>query len=149
MSVVLKLLCDGEPVDTFEVAAFVDDECRAAAKADNGIYYLMVQGEGSGQPIQLRTYYEGEEVVIDEALVFQKDTNIGLPWDPYIIEIGNNFTDGIKDIDDLQNYDSRLAGDAKYFLLNGVEIDKSQIKNLKSQFYIRYDRSGKVSKLKK
>ena len=149
MSLVVKLLCDGEPVDTFEVAAFVDDECRAAAKADNGIYYLMVQGEGSGQPIQLRTYYEGEEIVIDEALVFQKDTNIGLPWDPYVIEIGNNFTDGIKDIDDLQNYDSRLAGDAKYFLLNGVEIDKSQIKNLKSQFYIRYDRSGKVSKHKK
>ncbi|MBR2238938.1 MAG: hypothetical protein IJ887_13910 [Prevotella sp.] len=144
MSLVVKLLCDGEPVDTFEVAAFVDDECRAAAKADNGIYYLMVQGEGSGQPIQLRTYYEGEEVVIDEALVFQKDTNIGLPWDPYIIEIGNNATDGIMSIDSQQ-----LAGDAKYFLLNGVEIDKSQIKNLKSQFYIRYDRSGKVSKLKK
>jgi hypothetical protein len=144
MSIVVRLLYNGEPVDTFEVAAFIDDECRAAAKADNGIYYLMVQGEGSGQPIQLRTYYEGEEYLIDDALVFQKDTNIGLPWDPYTIEIGGSITDGIKSID--------VAGadtEAKYFLLNGVEIDKSQISNLKSQFYIRYDRSGKVSKIKK
>ena len=149
MSVVLKLLCQGEPVDTFEVAAFIEGECRGAARADGGIYYLMVQGEGSGKPIQLRTCYEGEEVVIDEALVFQKDSNVGLPWEPYVVEIPDNVTIGIKDIDDLRNDDSRFADDARYYLPNGIEVDKSQVENLKSQFYIRYERSGKVSKHKK
>ena len=38
MSIVVKLVYDAQVVDTAEVAAFINDECRATAKATNGLY---------------------------------------------------------------------------------------------------------------
>lgn len=143
MSLVVKLVCNEQPVDTFELAAFIDGECRAATKADDGLYYLMVQGEGSGQPIQLRTCYEGVVLVIDDTQVFRGDTNIGLPWDPYVIDLGQAILTGIKDVDNSHAED----GEVKYFLPNGIQVKESSIG--KGQIFIRYEKSGKVTKQRK
>jgi hypothetical protein len=141
MSAVVQLLFKGQPVDTFEVAAFIDGECRAAVKADGGLYYLMIQGEGSGQPVEIRTCFEGKELTIDNGLTFRADTNVGLPWEPYVIELSQSFTTGISTV--AQPY----ADDARYYLPNGMQVDKSSIS--KGQIYIRIDQSGKVSKIRK
>lgn len=87
MSMVIKLT-DGEAVvDTAEVAAFIDGECRAATRADGGLYYLVIAGEGSGQPIELRTCINGEIRIIDRRLTYTSDANVGTPWEPYVIAL--------------------------------------------------------------
>ena len=87
MSMVIQLIDGAEVVDTAEVAAFVDGECRGASRADNGLYYLMVAGEGSGQPMELRTCIEGEMLTIDTRNVYTSDAIVGDPWEPYVINL--------------------------------------------------------------
>ena len=140
MSIVVKLVYDAQPVDTAEVAAFINDECRATAKATNGLYYLMVQGEDGEGGIELRTIFKDKEVVIDKSLIFESDTNVGLPWNPYVIDLGN--ATGIWNIDG----DNADDSDARYFLPNGIEVDKSMLH--KGQVYIK--KNGKdVKKIRK
>ena len=89
-------LRDGDAiVDTCEVAAFVGDECRGATRASsNGLYYLVIAGEGSGQPITLRTCWDGAIIDIDNTQQFVSDDNIGTSWEPYVIDL-NNLWNGI------------------------------------------------------
>ena len=141
MSVVVKLVYDAQPVDTAEVAAFINDECRATAKATNGLYYLMVQGEDGEGSIELRTIFKDKEVVIDKSLIFESDTNVGLPWNPYVIDLGN--ATGIWNIDG----DNADDSDAHYFLPNGIEVDKSAVH--KGQVYIVKYGNGKTVKYRK
>ena len=84
-------LTDGEAVvDTCEVAAFVDGECRGASRAsDNGLYYLVISGDGSGQTMTLRTSLDGEVIDIDNTQTYVSDANIGTSWEPYVIDLGN------------------------------------------------------------
>ena len=51
MSIVAKLVCDGQVVDTAEVAAFIDGECRATTKAIDGLYYNAEAFEDAGAAI--------------------------------------------------------------------------------------------------
>ena len=140
MSVVLQLIADGQPLDTCEVAAFIDNECRATAKADDGLYYLMIQGEGSGQPIELRTIYQDQVIVIDQSLAFRSDENVGLPWNPYTIDL-----DRVTSVREPEAQPS--TADAKYFLPNGIQVQASNLR--KGQVYIRVDKNGNVTKYRK
>ena len=84
------LLKDGQQtVDTCEVAAFIDGECRCAARAHDSLYYLVIAGEGSGQKIEIRTVLNGLTVTIDDTLVYAGDKNVGTPWEPYVIGISD------------------------------------------------------------
>ena len=137
MSIVVKLVCDGQLVDTLEVAAFINSECRATAKATDGLYYIMVQGEEDGETIELRTLYNKEEATIDQSLVFESDSNIGLPWSPYIIDVSS--LTGIIDV--LDDGDS----DDQYFLSNGIRVDKSMLRP--GHVYIIRKKDGTTRKL--
>ena len=139
MSIVAKLVCDGQVVDTAEVAAFIDGECRATTKAIDGLYYIMVQGEDGGQTIELRTLYNGEVATIDKALTFEGDTNVGLPWSPYVIDIST--LTGITTLADEDN------GDEQFFLPNGIRVDKSMLR--RGQVYIARKKDGTTRKLAK
>ena len=139
MSIVAKLVCDGQMVDTAEVAAFIDGECRATTKAIDGLYYIMVQGEDDGQTIELRTLYNGEVATIDKALTFEGDTNVGLPWSPYVIDIST--LTGITTLADEDN------GDEQFFLPNGIRVDKSKLR--RGQVYIARKKDGATRKLAK
>lgn len=141
MSMVIKLTNNGELVDTAEIAAFIDDECRATAKASNGLYYLMIQGEDSGQTIELKTIFNGQVAVIDQSQVFDGDTNIGLPWNPYVIDLGT--TTGIYTVGD----NSDPYADAKFYLPNGIEVDRASLR--RGQVYIVKDKNGKTVKYRK
>ena len=84
-------LRDGDAVvDTAEVAAFISDECRGATRAsENGIYYLVVSGDGAGQSMVLRTCLDGEIIDIDNTQMYVSDANIGTSWEPYVIDLSN------------------------------------------------------------
>ena len=84
-------LRDGDAVvDTAEVAAFISDECRGATRAsENGLYYLVVSGDGAGQSMTLRTCIDGKIINIDNTQMYVSDANIGTSWEPYVIDLGN------------------------------------------------------------
>ena len=52
MAIVIMLTDGSRVITDAEVAAFIGSECRGAAFADEGLYYLLVAGEGSGQPCE-------------------------------------------------------------------------------------------------
>jgi hypothetical protein len=88
MTMVIKLIDGQNVVDTAEVAAFIDGECRGAVRAsEQGLYYLVIAGEGSGQEIELRTYFGDRLLVIDRSVTFTSDGNVGDPWNPYVIDL--------------------------------------------------------------
>ena len=89
MTMVIQLMDGTAVVDTVELAAFVGDECRGATRATNGLYYLIISGEGAGQPMTLRTCINDEILIIDDTQLFTSDDNIGTSWEPYVIDLQN------------------------------------------------------------
>lgn len=104
MTMVVLLTNGGMPVADAEVAAFVDGECRGAAIAttddEQPLYYLLIAGEGSGQPMQLRVYIDGSIITLSADLVFSSDGNIGTPWEPFVIDISDALSiSSVEDVD--------------------------------------------------
>ena len=97
MTMTIRLM-DGEAVvDTCEIAAYIGGECRGAVRAHtDSLYYLVIAGDGAGQPMELRTVIDGEERVIDKTLTFVSDNHIGTPWEPYVIQL--NAAQGVEDV---------------------------------------------------
>ena len=97
MTMTIRLM-DGEAVvDTCEIAAYIGGECRGAVRAHtDSLYYLVIAGDGAGQPMELRTVINGEERVIDKTLTFVSDNHIGTPWEPYVIQL--NATEGVEEV---------------------------------------------------
>ena len=120
MTMAIRLLgIDGSPVDTCEVGAFIGDECRGASRANSrGLYYLVISGEGAGQPMTLRSCIDGEIIDIDTSLMYVSDDNIGTSWDPYVIDLSEMRT-GISTIaaDDDEN-------DSDWWTLQGFKIGR-------------------------
>ena len=118
MSMVIALKDGEQSVDTCEVAAYIGGECRGATRANGGLYYLIIAGEGSGQPLELRTCINGEMVVIDNTQTYISDVNIGTPWNPYVIDLSEMRT-GISTIaaDDDDN-------DSDWWTLQGFKIGR-------------------------
>ena len=105
MTMTIRLMDGDAIVDTCEIAAFVGDECRGAVRADNeGLYYLVISGEGSGQAMEIKAVLPDpvtgnpSPVTIDASLTFTSDDHIGTPWEPYIIQL--NPAEGIEEITD-------------------------------------------------
>lgn len=114
------LLKDGDAVvDTCEVGAFIGDECRGATRAsENGLYYLVISGEGSGQPMTLRTCLNGEIIDIDNTQQFVSDYNIGTSWNPYVIDL-QNLSNGITVVDG-----SAIDSNTDWWTLQGFKIGR-------------------------
>ena len=120
MTMTIRLIsADGSDVDTCEVAAFIGDECRGATRANNnGLYYLVISGEGAGQPMTLRTCLNEQIVNIDDTQVFISDDNIGTSWEPYVI-----------DLSDLPNGITTASGyamddDTEWYTLQGIKLGR-------------------------
>ena len=102
MSMVIMLTDNGSPVTDAEVSAFVDGECRAAATQHptsniqhSPLYYLLISGEGSGQPMELRVAINGQVhtlVGAESGLTYSSNGNIGTPWEPFVIDISGVIT---------------------------------------------------------
>ena len=139
MSMVISLKDGEQSVDTCEVAAYIGGECRGATRANGGLYYLIIAGEGSGQPLELRTCINGEIVVIDNTQTYISDVNIGTPWQPYVIDLSKVLT-GISTIaaDDADD-------DSDWWTIQGFKIGR---KPTKSGVYIHHGKRVLI-KLKK
>ncbi len=97
MSMVVKLVDDEETVSDAELGAFIDGECRGAATATNGLYYLLIAGEGYGKPMELQVAINSNVIPLVTDITFSSDANIGTPWEPYVIDLSNVLS-GINEI---------------------------------------------------
>ena len=119
MTMVIQLLRKEAVLDTCEVAAFVGDECRGATRASsNGLYYLIIAGEGAGQPMTLRTCLKGKIITIDDTQQFVSDDNIGTSWEPYVIYL-DNLPTGISEVSG-----SSADDDDDWWSLQGFKIGR-------------------------
>ena len=118
MTMAIQLRDGDAVVDTAEVAAFISDECRGATRAsENGIYYLVVSGDGAGQSMTLRTCLDGEIIDIDNTQMYVSDANIGTSWEPYVLDLSSALS-GISSIvtDD--------SDDSDWWTLQGFKIGR-------------------------
>ena len=92
MAIVIMLTDGSRVITDAEVAAFIGSECRGAAFADEGLYYLLVAGEGSGQPMEIRAAINGTVCTVCTTLTYSSDGNIGTPWEPFVIDISGVIT---------------------------------------------------------
>lgn len=119
MTMVIQLKDGDAVVDTCEVAAFIGDECRGATRAsENSLYYLVISGEGAGQPITLRTCLNGAIIDIDNTQLFVSDDNIGTSWNPYVIDL-QNLSNGITVVDG-----SAIDSNTDWWTLQGFKIGR-------------------------
>ena len=124
MSMVIMLTNGGEAVLNAEIAAYVGDECRGAATVTDDLYYLLIAGEGSGQPMELRVSVGGAAAVtVCDTLTYSSDGNIGTPWEPLVIDLAA--ANGIKTIDgsewSMSNGQSSMTKD-QWYTLQGISL---------------------------
>ena len=78
-------------VSDVEVAAFVDNECRATILADaKGYVCLTVPGEGQGDVIHFKVRVGREFYDVVQTLIYQDDAIVGSVREPYRIQIGES-----------------------------------------------------------
>ncbi|MBQ7572424.1 MAG: hypothetical protein IJT19_09340, partial [Bacteroidaceae bacterium] len=140
MTMVIQLKNGGAVVDTCEVAAFIGDECRGATRAsENGLYYLVISGEGASQPITLRTCWDDAIIDIDNTQLFVSDDNIGTSWEPYVIYLDNLsdviYSIGIDDADDADWYTLQGFKIGRKPTQSGVYIHKGNKVTIKRKEY--------------
>ena len=115
MAVIGQVVENGLPVEGIEVAAFVDDECRATIVSDaDGYLFLLVPGDGKVRMMTLRAYILGDETALDLPLTYQADKKLGTLGSPVLIDI-TDLTTGI----------GRLredAADGEYYDLSGRKL---------------------------
>jgi hypothetical protein len=136
MTMVIRLM-DGDAVlDNYEVAAFIDGECRGAtwAHEDDGLYYLVIAGEGSGQPLEIRGAVDGEVMTLCTTLTYSSDGNVGTPWEPFVIDVNDTPRDingdGVVNIADVVVLSNAIiAGltDSKYDINNDGRVDANDV----------------------
>jgi hypothetical protein len=119
MTMAIQLRDGDAVVDTAEVAAFISDECRGATRASsNGLFYLVISGDGAGQTMTLRTCLDGEIIDIDNTQMYVSDANIGTSWEPYVIDLSTALT-GIRVLDG-----SDVENDSDWWTLQGFKIGR-------------------------
>ena len=127
MTMTIRLLDGAAIVDTCEIAAFVEDECRGAIRADEeGLYYLVIAGEGAGQAMEIKAVLPDpvtgnpSPVTIDASLTFTSDDHIGTPWEPYIINLQQAEGIDLIGTDDVKaNRPYKVIEDNHLFIIRG------------------------------
>ena len=120
MLVVAQVKCQDDVVFNCEVAVFDSKgECRASEMSDpndNGLVYLTVQGEGSGEPLSFRVVYwsddSHEDMLVEETVTFVNDEIVGTWNDPFVLNVSKPET-----IEDLVTDDVEIRS-----VPNGISI---------------------------
>ena len=116
MSMVIRLVDGNDDVISAELGAFVDNECRGAAvaAANSGLYYLLISGQGSGQPMEIRAALDDDIITICDALSFSSDANIGTPWEPFVIDLA--------ELNGISLIEREQADDTEWYTLQGFRL---------------------------
>ena len=115
MSMVIRLVDGLDDVTTAELGVFINDECRGAAVASpSDLYYLLISGQGNGQPMEIRAALDGDIITICDALSFSTDANIGTPWEPFVIDLA--------ELNGISLIDRETTDDTEWYTLQGFRL---------------------------
>jgi len=91
MTLIVRIEDGGNIVADAEVAAFVDDECRASSQrtAAGGLHFMTIPGQGSGGRITFRVWTGEAEYLSDPSLTYADDAMLGTPEAPVVVDLQN------------------------------------------------------------
>lgn len=87
MTIVAQIRDRAQIVDTFELAAFVGDECRASSFAVNGKYFMVVPGDADGGTVRFKTVVDGKVTEFPNEVDYRSDSMVGSPDSPYMLDL--------------------------------------------------------------
>ena len=119
MNILAVVVRNGSPVETAEVAAFINGECRGAIGCNNGYYFLTVLGsseDDADSKLAIKVWVDGEEYTVDNSLPFISDAFYGSLDDPYVLDIDAT---AISVIDG-----SAIDDDEDWYTLQGLKIGR-------------------------
>ena len=130
MVVMAKVMKSGLPMAGVEVAAFADNECRAAISSDaDGYLFLLVPGDKS-IPMELRAWINGEEVLLGEQLGYQTDRKLGSFSKPVTLDITAAAT-GVKSVATESQHTGQL------YDLQGRKVSVKESVPVRTGVYVR------------
>ena len=130
MVVMAKVMKSGLPMAGVEVAAFADNECRAAISSDaDGYLFLLVPGDKS-IPMELRAWINGEEVLLGEQLGYQTDRKLGSLSKPVTLDITAAVT-GVKSVATESQHTGQL------YDLQGRKVSVKESVPVRTGVYVR------------
>lgn len=92
MTMIAKVMDSTVVLTNVEVGVFAGNECRAAAIAQDSLFYLTIAGDANQVPLIFRIYHleSGDLSVINQELVYEDDAIYGLDT-PYVIQLSPDF----------------------------------------------------------
>ena len=130
MVVMAKVMKSGLPMAGVEVAAFADNECRAAISSDaDGYLFLLVPGDKS-MSMELRAWINGEEVLLGEQLGYQTDRKLGSLSKPVTLDITAAVT-GVKSVATESQHTGQL------YDLQGRKVSVKESVPVRTGVYVR------------
>ena len=109
---------DGVEVETAEVAAFVNGECRGAVTCNNGYYFLTILGSSVDDldaTVEIRVRIDGEEYTV-ASQPFVSDAMFGSLDEPYVLDVDATAIRTVLADDD--------ADDTEWYTLQGQKIGR-------------------------
>ena len=87
MTVIARLTDGGAPVEGAEVAVFAGDECRGVSEEIDGLYFITVSGEGSGELMTVKVADRGQVHELKQNIVYSDNAMLGTLDSPYLLDI--------------------------------------------------------------
>lgn len=94
MTVIARLTDGGAPVEGAEVAVFAGDECRGVSEEVDGLYFITVSGEGSGELMQVKVADRGQIHELRQNIVYSDNAMLGTLDSPYLLDISETMAVG-------------------------------------------------------
>jgi hypothetical protein len=109
MTVTGRVMNGDMPVSNVEVGVFCGDECRSSEISDSaGYVYLTISGDGKDQPLNFRSYADGEEDTLAQTITYSDDAVYGSHKNPYLIDLAA--TTGISNVQSgIRIYPARVS----------------------------------------
>lgn len=86
MTVIARLTDGGTPVEGAEVAVFAGDECRGVSEEVDGLYFITVSGEGSGELMTVKVADRGQIHELKQNIVYSDNAMLGTLDSPYLLD---------------------------------------------------------------
>ena len=134
-----------EDLSNYEVAAFVDDECRGIgtviSQGGHTVGQIIVRSNQlSGEAINLKCYDKSsveEKELYGSAISFSSDGLVGMPSSPYVLDLVKQYTpgdadgDGVVDLTDaVAIFSYYMEGDYPNFNIDAADFDGDGVVDL-------------------
>jgi hypothetical protein len=125
MTMVAKVVNGNSVISGAEVGVFAADGCRSDEVSNSdGIVFLTIAGEGTGDKLTFKVYNGGSTTEVDQGLIYIDDATYGTMSAPYLIQMDPTAINSAS-AEGVHVYPTRVVSD--------VNVDASNIKRITLQ----------------